>query len=242
MSLIKFANINTDYLKWAGLATALQNVPTAAWTMLFGIRHNTVDTANWDAYMYLLSGVGNGVALTGLSKMNGNDVKMDTTGGPSWTTLDPAANQDTLYVLSKATGASTPALSKKVGAGGAWSHANGSSTYANQAAAAQMQVGVYQGTDDPMDGWEGVLAIWNVALTQAQRIACGANWKTSDIYAAHPTPPLLLLELNTNKDNLSNIGTAAISSPAHSGTTLDTGQTFGGWNFDGYGAQFMSVM
>lgn len=241
MGLIKFDGVSSEYLKWATLASAIQNIPTGAYTALFGIKH--ANLALWQAYGYLLSGTGAGVALTGLSKMNGNDVKMDTTGGPSWTTLDPAANQDTLYVLSKATGASTPALSKKVGAGGAWSHANGSSTYANQAAAAQLQLGIWQlATTDQMNGWMAVFAMWNVALSQAQRIACGANWKTSDIFNAHPTKPLIVMELNVPKAALTNLGNASISSQTDSGTTLDTAETFDGWNFDGYGAQFMSVM
>lgn len=242
MGLIKFDGVSSEYLKWATLASAIQNIPTGAYTALFGIKH--ANLALWQAYGYLLSGTGAGVTKVGLSKADNHNVVIDSSGGaPNFATLAPAVNQDTLYVVSKAAGSATPALSKKVGASGGWSHQNGSTTLANLAAAAQLQLGIYQlATTDQMNGWMAVFAMWNVALSQAQRIACGANWKTSDIFNAHPTKPLIVMELNVPKAALTNLGNASISSQTDSGTTLDTAETFNGWNFDGYGAQFMSVM
>ncbi|HMS83624.1 MAG TPA: hypothetical protein PKD12_08240 [Nitrospira sp.] len=242
MGLIKFDGVSSDYLKWASLATAIQNIPTGAYTALYGIRHASI--ANWQAYGYLLSGTGAGVTKTGLSKDTAGPPICDTSGGsPSFATLNPAINEDTLFVVSKATGTSVPALSKKVGPSGTWAHANGSTSIANLVAAAQLQLGIYQlASTDLLNGWLAVFAMWNVALSQAQRIACGANWKTSDIFTAHPTKPLIVMELDVPKDALTNLGTGTIGTPTNSGTTFDSAELFGGWNFDAYGANFMSVM
>lgn len=241
MGLIKF-NGTTDYLKWATLASALQNTPTAAWTMLFGIKHRVL-TSKYQAYGYLLSSTGNGAVQMGLSvEPTTNDPVSDLVSSPfKFTNLDPVAGEDTLYVVSKATGSSIASASKKVGPTGSWATQAANVAKGNASAAAQLQLGTWQLTD-MLDGWEAVVAIWNVALTQTQREACGANWKTSDIYAAHPTKPLLLLEMNVPKAALINIGTAAISTPTSVGTTLDTAETFGDWNFDGYGAEFLNFM
>lgn len=242
MGLIKF-NGTTDYLKWATLATALQNAPTAAWTMLFGIKHRVL-TSQYQAYGYLLSGTGNGAVQMGLSVNPTNDPISDLSTSPfQFTSLDPVAGENTLYVVSKATGTATANASKKVGPTGSWVTQAANATKGNASAAAQLQLGTWQiDPTDMLDGWEAVVAIWNVALTQTQREACGANWKTSDIYAAHPTKPLLLLEMNVPKTDLINIGTAAISAPTSVGTTLDTAETFADWNFDGYGAEFLNFM
>jgi hypothetical protein len=233
MSLIKF-NGTSEYLKWATLATAIQNTPLAAWTMLHGVRHNVL--TGFQAYGYLLSGTGAGVVQIGDSKNSSNVLELDYgTTTRTFTGLNPAASQDSLYVVAKATGTIAPNASKKVGAAGTWAHAAASGTQANRSAAAQLQLGVWQ-LGDFFNGWHSVFALWNVELTQAQRIACGANWRTSDIWNAHPTKPLILMELNVPAASIVNLGSAAISGSAHVGTTLDAAETFGGWTFDGTGA------
>lgn len=245
MGILQF-NGSTDYLKWDTLATELRNLPTAAWTLLFGVRH--ANMANWQGYGYLLSGTGAGTSEVGLSKSTSGTADLTCDREPthgstfSWASLDPAVNQDTLYVASKAAGSSTANASKKVGSGGSWSHGAATSPAGDASAADQLQLGSWQlSSVDMMNGYLAVAAMWDVELSQAQRIACGANWKTSDIWNAHPKPPLLLMELNTAKGNLVNIGTAPISGPSSSGVTVST-QTFGKWNFDGHGPGFLSLI
>ena len=246
MPLLQF-NGSTDYLKWDTLDTALRNLPTAAWTLLFGVRH--ANMANWQGYGYLLSGTGAGASEVGLSKSTSGTADLtcdrDSTHGSafSWASLDPAVNQDTLFVASKAAGSATANASKKVGSGGSWTHGAATSPGGNASAADQLQLGIWQlSTTDALNGYLAVAAMWDVELTQAQRIACGANWKTSDIWKAHEKPPLLLMELNRAKTNLDNLGTAPISGLSSSGVTLATGQSFGNWNFDGYGSGFLPLL
>lgn len=247
MSLIKF-NGTTDYLKWATLAASIQNVPTGAFTFLAGVKHNSLTA--WQGYVNLASGTGAGTNKAGLSKSDAStshDVYSDVAGASQDFALPLTNAADTLVVMSKPAGSVSANASKKVGSGGSWAHAVSSITRANQIAAAQLQVGTWQlDPTDMMNGWMAVVAIWNVELTQAQRIACGANWKTSDIYNAHATPPVVLIEMNVAKASLVNLGSGAISTPTSVGTTLDAAETFGGWNFDGVGVpetdNFFSVL
>jgi len=239
MGILQF-NGTSNYLKWDTLSEDLRNLPTAEWTLLFGVRHIT-NLNGWQGYGYLLSGTGNGLSQVGLSKSTngGHDLYCDREApagsGFSWASLDPALNQDTLYVASKAAGSATANASKKVGSAGAWTHAAATSTGGNGLAADQLQIGAWQlSTIDLMKGYIAIVAMWNVELSQAQRAACGANWRTSDIWNAHPTPPLLLMECNVAKASLVNLGTASISGQSSNGVTVST-QTFGSWNFDGIG-------
>lgn len=247
MGILQF-NGSTDYLKWASLDAALSNLPTAAWTLLFGVRH--ANMSNWQGYGYLLSGTGAGVSEVGLSKSKSATEDLTCDRDPahgstfSWASLDPAVNQDTLFVASKAAGSATANASKKVGVSGSWSHGAATSPGGNASAADQLQLGIWQlSSIDALNGYLAVAAMWNVELTQAQRIACGATWKTSDIWNAHPTVrPLLLMECNVPKTALTNLGSSVIDTPSSSGVTLASGQTFGGWNFDGYGSSFLPLL
>lgn len=238
MGIIKFDAVD-DMLKWATLASAIQNTPGGAWTVLVGVRHNAI--GSWQGYLYLLSGTGAGVAQAGFGMNSGNDILHDVPGfQPLYNNIDATQNADILYIASKASGLVAPNGSRKVGSAGAWTHQVGDVTVGNQIAAAQFQLGAWQ-AQDFINGWEAVAAIWNVELSQAQREACGANWCTSDIYNAHPTPPLILLELNVVAASIVNLGSAAISGDAHVGTTLDAAQTFGGWDFDGLGVASQKI-
>lgn len=230
MAILRFDAVD-DYLKWTALAAALQNVPTGPYTFLTGVRHNSL--SGYQGYGYLLSGSGVGIVQAGFSKHSGGDIFVDTDDPSSAIGIDPAVGTDYLYLVSMPAPTATPTFSRQV-KGAAMAHEAGNSTMIAQLVAAMLQIGSWQ-NGDLLNGWKAVFAIWNVALSQAQREACGANWRTSDIYSAHPIPPLVLLEFNVAAGSLVNLGTAAISGAAHVGTTLDSGQTFGGWSFDGIG-------
>ena len=241
MGLIKF-NGSTDYLKWASLAAALQNVSSGAMTFLAGVKHNSL--TNEQGYVNLLSSTGAGIAKAGLSKAPTTDHVYSNAGGgiQDFTTLSMANAQDTLVVMSKATGNVVANASKKVGPGGSWEHGPSDIPRGNQSSSVQLQIGTWR--LDPLamlNGWLAVVAIWGVALTEAQREACGLNWKTSDILTAHPTvKPVFLMEFNVPKEAVTNLGTATVGTFTSVGTTFDTAETFSDWNFDGYGANFLN--
>lgn len=239
MGVLQF-NGSSNYLKWASLATALRTVPAGAWTFLAGVRHNSLVSPSWQGYEFLLSGTGNGTTQAGIGKSDLNHLHSDV-GSPStdrfWPGLDPAIDEDTLFVASKPTGTAYANASKKVGASGAWSHAASNVQMGNKSNAVQLQLGTWQlSTVDALNGWMALVAIWNVELSEAQREACGANWRTSDIYNAHPTPPLVLLEMNVVKTSLVNLGTASLATFTSNGTSVDATKTFDGWDFNGISA------
>lgn len=224
---------NDDQLEWT-IDAAIGAIPTGAQSVAFGVRCSSIDA--WRAMPYLRTASGD-VAKCGLSWTNTlSQIIHDYATNPGYgDAADLVANTDLLYVMSKATGTTTPTLSKQQ-KGGAMSHTASGSTLANQTAADRMLFGRWPGGTDYYVGHAAFLAWWDVELSQSQREACGTSWKTSDVYnAVAGTPPLALVEFNVAAANLVNIGSASISSPNHTGTSLDSGQTFSDWNFDGKG-------
>jgi hypothetical protein len=112
-----------------------------------------------------------------------------------------------------------------------WVHDSATGSVDNQTAADQLEVGAWQ-NDDWFRGWIGLVAFWNVQLTQAQTIELSANWQTSDWYSNTGGTPVCCVELtSTSPTDL----TGNATSWSNSGTTLDSGETLSSFNFNGAG-------
>lgn len=235
MGVLQFDGVN-EQLKWTSLATALANTSDGAWTL--GLLGRISDTGHFNGWAYLLSGAGAGTARAGISYSDTTDQMTIDVGStvefPSnfLTFTDPA-----MFVISKGAGTVTPRMAWKLGASGGWTHENASGTLADQTAAAQLQIGTWQDTDF-FEGWLGVVAFWEGAMSDANKEALDNNWRTSDWWASAHGRPTFLVELNVAAANVVDLAGNA-SSLAIAGTpSLDAGETLNDWFFDATGTIF----
>jgi hypothetical protein len=84
------------------------------------------------------------------------------------------------------------------------------------------------------DGWVGVVAWWEGAMSQANKEALDNNWRTSDLWNSAHGQPTFLCECNVAGASVTDLAGNA-SSPSVTGTTLDAAETLDSWNFDGTG-------
>lgn len=233
MGVLKFDNTD-DRLAWTTLASALANVSDGAWTMAALVRRETI--GGFDAIGYLLSGAGNGVTEAGMSFSSSNFIINDADGASSTTST---ALTDTtspyMLVLSKTAGNTVARLGRKLGSGGAWTHENTAPAQPDQSASTMLQIGVWEGVSDPYDGWIGVVAYWEGAMSDGDKEALDDNWQTSDWWNSAHGQPAFLVELNVAAASVVDLAGNA-SSTSHVGTSLDAGETLDSWNFDGTGA------
>jgi len=241
MGVLQFDGVD-DRIRWTTLATALQNLPTGAYTLAVLFKRGT-PTGTWDALSYLNSGSGSGSAEAGISISDVNTAFMDlnlSQSNPKTATTFTNTTSPYLWVLSKAAGASAPRLGWKLGSGGAWTHENLDNSPADQSAATILGIGEWQ-AGDIFEGWIGLVAWWSGAMSDANKEALDDNWRTSDWWASVHGQPVFLAELNVAGASVVDLAGNA-SSLTVVGTTLDAAETLDNWNFDGTGAAPKSLI
>lgn len=235
MGVLKFDDTD-DQLKWTTLASALSNVSAGAWTAAVLIKNEA--HASFSGYSYLHTGAGAGTAVAGLSmssSTNGPTVDVGS-GFVFGDGADLTDGQTYLLVMSKPAGAGSLRIGIKAGSAGSWNHFDTTSgTMADQAAAAQLQIGTWQDTDF-MDGWIGVVGWWEGAMSDGNKQSLGTNWRTSDMWTSAHGSPAFLAELNVAAGSVVDLaGNATSLSVGGGGPTLDAGETLDNWNFDSTG-------
>lgn len=232
MGVLKLDNVD-DRLRWTTLAAALANTSDGAWTMAMVFKRASVG-GDFAALSYLLSGTGNGTTRAGLSINTSNVPLIDVGGTFSFASALNSTASPYMIALSKGAGTVAPRLGWKLGSGGAWTHENAGATMIDQAAATMLDIGVWQGTGDPMDGWVGLVAWYEGAMADVNKEALDDNWSTSDIWnSAHGTPTFCA-ECNVAAGSVVDLaGNATVTS--HVGTTLDAGETLDSFNFNATG-------
>lgn len=241
MGVLKFTSGSSSQMKWTSLASALQNVPTGAWTVVMLLKRGATqaaDAAAYDGINYLLAGTGAGTVQAGFSFKGAattDTVALDGLGtSPSSPSQFTSKASPYLLALSKTAGTTSPRLSWKLGSGGAWTHEALSGTAGNGAAAAQMQLGTWQDSDFGTT-WMGVAAWYSGAMSDTDKAALDTNWQTSDLWNSAHGQPLFLAEMNVAAASVVDLASNA-SSLTPTGMTLDAGETLDGWNFDGIAA------
>lgn len=240
MGVLRFDGVD-DELRWTALTSVLANVSDGAWTL--AVLYKTAVWVSNDAgegLSYLLSGGGSGVAEAGVSisdptgTVNDQRLFIDVDAGATGVTTLTDLTDPYLVVVSKGAGTATPRLAWKLGSGGAWTHENFDATIADQIAATMLQIGMWQG-GDRLNAWVGVVGWWEGAMSDANKEALDNNWRTSDWWTSAHGQPQFLAELNVVASSVIDLAGNA-SSPSHTGTTLDSGETLNSWNFNGKGA------
>lgn len=230
---------STDTVKATGVATALANVPTAAWTCAFLVKRTAVGT-DFDALGYLLSSTGNGVTEVGLSFRNDNKFMADIPGTGA-TSVDALASTTETYivVISRPAGTNQPQIcSYYTKSTNTWVHHPSAGTVSNGTAATMLELGAWEHTADFMRGYIGLAGWWAVELTQAQKQELSANWRTSDWWNNTGGQPKALIQGNTaTPTDLAGNATTW----TYTGVTLDAGETLVSFNFDGTGAAAATI-
>ncbi len=223
-----------DRWQWGTLATALQNTSSTAWTRLILCKRaaTAIGDSSFDALGYLQSGT---TIRAGFSFDGTDHVNMDFGSNRVTTATFTSSTDVLLMILSKGAGTVTPRIGIQVGSGGTMTHANLSGAQADTGSSDRLITGSWKGTADYFDGWIGLEAWWSGAMSDSDKASCGANWRTSDVWnVAHGTPTYLS-EYNVAAASFTDLaGNASVLTVT--GTTLDTGETLGGWNFNGTGA------
>jgi hypothetical protein len=138
--------------------------------------------SDYDAVGYLLSSTGNGVTEAGMSFDNADNLITDIDGETSPASGTALVDGTTYIVVAKkAAGAARPTYDW-FPFGGAWSHAapGGGSTVADQTAATMLEIGAWEAAGDFFDGYIGLVAFWEGAMSNVQTEALSTNWRTSE--------------------------------------------------------------
>lgn len=231
MGVLKFDGTD-DRLRWTTLAAALGNTSDGAFTMAVLCKRNAA--TGWGGLSYLES-AGGSTAQQGLS-FNGttDDMTIDTGSPIQFAGTFTSTASPYLFVVSKVAGSATPRLGWKLGSGGAWAHVAGDFATGDAIASNTLDIGVLTGTVDPFNGWVGVVAWWEGAMSDANKELLDDNWRTSDLWSSAHGQPTFLAELNVAAASVVDLaGNASVSS--HVGTTLDAAETLNSWSFDGTG-------
>ncbi len=237
MGVLQFDGTD-DQLKWTTLASALANTSDGAVTMAVLLKLS--DLTHFSGLAYLLSGAGAGTTEFGLSfSPSVTGPLIDAGGGFSFPGgADPSINTTYLWIVSKAAGTVNPRIGVQA-AGGAMSHFDNDvgGTMSDQAASAQIQIGTWQDTDF-MEGWIGVVAFWEGAMSEADKEAIGAAWATSAMWESPHGQPTFLAELNVAGASVVDLAGNASSLAVSGSPALDAAETLGDWTFDGTGLVF----
>ena len=230
MGVLQFDG-SDDQLKWTTLASALSNVSDGAWTM--AILCKIADFGHFNGLSYLLTGAGAGTVRAGASYNSTAASMMVDIGAGSIFPSDFSSTTTTyIFAFSKAAGSANPRLGWAA-FGGGWTHEAGASTIADGVAAAQLQIGTWQDTDN-FEGHIGLVGWWEGAMSDSDKEALDNNWRTSDWWNSAHGEPEFLVELNVDAGSVTDLASNA-SSSSHTGTTLDAGETLEDWDFDGTG-------
>jgi hypothetical protein len=215
------------------LASAIQNLPTGAYTVamlvrrgsstsndgLWGLQSDTVDST--------LEGGGwiDGAFDELQFSQTGSSTRF---GGTALTnTTDPY-----LIVYVKTAGTTTPTWWFKNGSGGSWDNDPFSGTVPNGEAADDfLEIGSVA-NGDFWAGHIGLIGLWSGDMSSTNIQLLDDNWRTSDWYTSAHGTPVCLIELNTTTpvDIIGNATDIVVTE-----ATLDAGETLDDWNFDATG-------
>lgn len=234
MGVLLFDGVD-DRLRWTTLAQALKDVSDGAWTLAALVKRQT-PISTYDGICYLLSGTGNGTTEAGVSFRDDNTLLADIAGVNGCFTSTPLTSTASPYLLvvSKGSGTVQPRVGWKLGSGGSWSHETFPVSVPDQIDATILEIGAWE-TGDPFEGYIGLVAWWEGAMSDANKEALDDNWRTSDWWNSVHGQPKFLAELNVAGASVIDLAGNA-SDLAVTGTTLDGGETLDSWNFDGTGA------
>lgn len=237
----------SDRAQFSGVSATLQNIATGAWTiaavfnklspagtwdMLFGFWTDGAPAGGVDDRLWLevQSATGSGRYLTLGNSGEGSNADY---GAGNIANTTPY-----LAVCSKAAGSALPQTSLKNLSSGTWAHAAGNVNMTDRSVLTSFGIvlcGMWTLTsgDDDFQGHLGVIAAWQgVNMDQTQRIACGTNNRTSDLYNHSVGTPHLLTELTSTAPTDLVGGWTTIDAVT---ATLDGAETLQ-WTFDGVGA------
>jgi hypothetical protein len=230
MSAWQFDGVD-DFGYFSTLATALQNVPTAAHTIAWLGRRNETGV---ETGITSLATAG-GTARLVIEMSPTNTLYFDCNGSTSGLTA-PTDTNTVIYVATRTAGAAqTPhAYIRDLTTGVTDVDADWPGTSSDGTALASTDR-VYVGclTDTLAFGaeWCGLLGYWDVALSGAQVAELWANKRTSDWWTNSGGQPQFLAELTS----ASPVDLTGNSSFVSFNGTVDAGETLENWNFDGTG-------
>jgi len=233
-----------DRLVFSTLSTALRNLPTGAFTAVILMSRSswTGGTDGWDIGWVLNDNPGVGFAVRAGFEWQSSTIlsQQDNGANHNFTHgLGTLTDVPLLVVLSKAAGLAAPQWSIKNMNTSAWTHGSSSTNGQNDVALPStggLIFGGYPGASwvDLLSGRVGVFAAWTgVAMDQTNRMACGANNKTSDLANHAAGAPVSLIEFTAASpvDLMGGVGSIA----ANSAPVLDNATSLG-WTYDGTGA------
>lgn len=226
-----------DWLRWQTIAAALGQVPTAAFTIATTYKPFS-SGAQYNGLLYLCTAAP--LTRAGLSrKGTTNNVFMDAPSGTA--SFEPAASyplndtaEEYIGVTVKASGTVTPQFYRYRRSVDQWEGPSAASegVMSPQTAGTLLEVATWQGGGDLMDGWLAVQGIWDTDLTTLEVQSLSQNWRTSDWVNL---APLYCCEYNVAAASLVDLMGGASNLLVTGAPTLDAGETFDSWNFDGTG-------
>jgi hypothetical protein len=186
---------------------------------------------------YLLTGgaAKYGSSFRGSAPIDALVTDTDAVGSQASTSLFQDTVNSYVLALSKGAGNVTPRLGWSQG-GGVWTHEDLDNTHSDAVACSEWEIGTWNGGSDLFDGWFGVTAWFEGAMSDANKATLDANWRTSDIQNnAHGTP-VGLIEFDVAATSLVDLIGNATGRSITGSPTLDTSEFLNGWTFDGVGA------
>lgn len=229
MGVVRFDG-NDDQLRFNTVAAALANISTGAYTLAVVCRRAT--TGVWTSAHTMLNASSG--ALGSINVNPSNQLVNDLVGGPGASTLLVDSTTETfILVVGKAAGTTTTQYSVYRTGTGQWQHQNSTGTSADQVAMAIYQIGAWT-TGDFFNGWVGLVGSWAGNMSNTDRQALSANWRTSDWWNSVHARPVALIEGNKAAAEMTDLAGNATNLVV-TGTTFDTAETLASWNFDGTG-------
>lgn len=232
MGVTRFTASGSNRVKWTTLTAALRDVSDGAHTLIMGAKRAT-DDGNFHGLSYLLSSTGDGVVENGLSLNSSDALVVDADGFAASTITITGTTETYVIACRKAAGNAALTYSRYVKSTTTWTH-HSPGNRPDQTDATMLEVGAWQ-NGDFFDGWIPFVAWYEGVMSQADLEATVTNWQTSDLWnSAHGTPAFLV-EGNVAGASWTDLASNA-SSITVTGTSLDAGETFASWNFNGTGA------
>lgn len=234
MGVLKFVQgTPTQRLRFDTLTTALQNLQVGAWTV--AVLFKRLGTADTDPLVYTIDTLSSAPYL-GISVDSNDHPNVDVgTGSHALASNITSTASPYLFVVSKAAGSAVPAISWKLGSGGAWTDDVGDAAVGDVVNAEQLEIGAWMGEADGMNGWIGVIGMWSGAMSTTNKKALDDNWRTSDWWRSEHGRPVFLMEMNVAVASLVDLADNASNQSSTTVPTLDASETLNGWSFDGRG-------
>ena len=218
-------------VRFGSLSTALKNVGLGAWTLAALTKRKSL--GSWSGLIevrYESWGFGANLELNPSDQVRADNGSNSTGTG----LLLNSTAKTYLVVVSKAAGVVAPrGMVRNItdGTTARENLTNALSTGSSVHDPAWVNFGVWSDTSDWFNGYLGLGAVWDIALTDAQMDELWAHKKTSDFWNNSAGRPLFLSELKSTTPTDLAAGAMFDSTTA----TLNSSETLEAWNFDGKG-------